>query len=186
MAERLAGDLRLRLAGPTDVEPVVDLVESAYRGDASRAGWTTEADLLDGRRTDAGAVGLLVSTPGSIVVLAEHGTAVLGCFHLRGEPGGWAYFGMFAVRPDLQSRGIGALLLADAERRAVETFAASRVRMTVLAQRHELISFYLRHGFAPTGESEPFPVGDERVGVPRVDDLRFVVLAKTLARNPEK
>lgn len=184
VAERLPGDLRLRLAGPADIAPVVDLVESAYRGDASRVGWTSEADLLDGRRTDADAVGLLVSEPGGMVVLAERAERageLVGCYHLRLEPGASAYFGMFAVRPDAQGRGIGARLLDDAERRALEVLGASRLRMTVLAPRGELIAFYGRRGFTATGETEPFPDAGGRVGVPRVFGLRFVVLAKSLA-----
>jgi GNAT superfamily N-acetyltransferase len=184
VAERLPGDLRLRLAGPADIDPVVDLVESAYRGDASRVGWTTEADLLDGRRTDADAVGELVSAPGALLVLAEQAGGLVGCYHLRRELGASAYFGMFAVRPDVQGRGIGAGLLDDAERRALEELGASRIYMTVLAQRHELIAFYGRRGFTATGETRPFPHVGGRFGVPRVADLVFVVLAKSLAGEP--
>ena len=38
-----------------DAPEIAILVNSAYRGDSSRQGWTTEADLLDGTRTDAAA-----------------------------------------------------------------------------------------------------------------------------------
>src|SRR4051794_13241714 len=55
---RRAGDngaVMFREAGPADLGAIVALVESAYRGESSRAGWTTEADLLDGQRTDRAA-----------------------------------------------------------------------------------------------------------------------------------
>ena len=164
-----------RTAGPGDVHIVVGLVESAYRGTASRAGWTTEADLLDGQRTDADAVTHLLSRPDSVIVLAETSEPV-GCFHLERRQPGTAYFGLFAVSPVVQGRGLGRSMLAEAGRRAVE-WACERVEMTVIRQREDLIAWYRRLAFTPTGETEPFPYGDERFGRPKRDDLEFVVLA---------
>lgn len=176
----LAGSLSFRHACLDDVAAVVGLVESAYRGEASRAGWTTEAGLLGGQRTDAAQVSDIVRAEESIVLLAEQDGTVTGCCELRKSGPGAAYFGMFAVRPSLQGRGVGRAVLREAERHAVERWRATSMRMTVIRQRTELIAWYERLGYAPTGETVPFPYGDHRFGLPRRDDLEFIVLARTL------
>lgn len=173
--------LTFRLAGPADVAAIVDLVQSAYRGDASRAGWTTEADLLDGQRTDTEAVAAIVAARGCAMLVAEAGGRLAGCCQLERWPGGVAYFGMFAVRPSSQGRGRGRQILAEAERLARDEWGAVSMVMTVLAQRQDLIAWYQRRGYRLTGRSMPFPYGDERFGVPKRPDLRFVELAKRLA-----
>ena len=171
-----------RPAGPDDVDAVVALVESAYRGDSSRVGWTTEADLLDGQRTDAGQVRALLERPASVVLLAEAAGGIRGTCHLERTGPGTAYFGMFAVQPDRQGSGIGRALLARAAGMAAG-WGCSELRMTVIRQRADLIAWYGRMGFRPTGETEPFPYGDERFGRPRRDDLEFVVLAGPTGRE---
>jgi len=169
-----------RPALAADVPAIVALVESAYRGDSGRLGWTTESDLLDGRRTDVDGVGALLLQADSVVLLAERDGELLACCHLerQGEAG---YFGMFAVNPLLQNGGIGKALLAQAERHAREHWQCLAMRMTVIEQRAELIAWYERRGYQRTGEYRPFPYGDERFGIPRRDDLRFEWLVKTLA-----
>lgn len=171
--------LEFRLAELADVEAIVQLVESAYRGDASRAGWTTEADLLDGQRTDATAIAELIAAPEDCVLLAERDGAILGSCHLRREQGA-AYFGMFAVTPELQANGVGRRVLAEAERRARSDLGASELRMTVIDCREELIAWYERRGYVRTGELSAFPYGDARFGLPRRTDLRFETLRKHL------
>lgn len=189
-----------RPAVPADVGRIVALVESAYRGDASRAGWTTEAHLIDGHRTDAGQVQAVLGRPDSVIVLAETGDrgrtgpaaepggagvatdaatggpTIVGCCHVERTGPGTAYFGMFAVRPQLQGRGVGRSLLARAAATAAG-WGCPQMRMTVIRQRPDLLAWYARLGFEPTGETEPFPYGDARFGRPRRDDLEFVVLA---------
>jgi GNAT superfamily N-acetyltransferase len=165
-----------------EVDAVVALVESAYRGDASREGWTTEADLLGGQRTDPDAVRtLLRSGSGGGVLLAFDGTELMGCCHIEPGPDDSAYFGMFAVRPKRQGRGVGKALVRRAEEQARQWGAAS-VTMTVIRQREDLIAWYGRLGYQPTGERRPFPYGDLRYGEPRRDDLEFVVLSRSLDR----
>lgn len=171
--------LSFRPATPADVDTVVALVESAYRGDPSRAGWTTEADFLDGRRTGGDDVLAQIARPRSVVLLAERGGALLACAHVAVEDGA-GYFGMFSVVPGLQGGGIGKQVLAEAERIAREDFGQTVMRMTVIDIRDELIAFYERRGYRRTGQFKPFPYGDERFGLPRRDDLRFEVLEKTL------
>lgn len=172
--------MRFRLAGGSDVEAVVGLVESAYRGDASREGWTTEADFLEGQRTDADEVaGLVRGFPRTRVLLAEEGGELVGSVRIDDE-GEAGYVGMFAVVPSLQGRGVGAALLAEAERVIRDELGRARARMTVISIRAPLIAWYERKGYARTGETEPFPYGDRRFGIPLRDDLEFVVLEKRL------
>ena len=179
-----AADLRFRAAASTAVGAIVELTESAYRGDASRAGWTTEADLLDGQRTDAREVAELIANPDVRLLLAEHGGRLLACCvveRLSHEHAGDAYFGMFSVRPEAQGNGTGRALLAEGERIARDEWQARAMRMSVIDVRNELIAWYERRGYRRTGEYKPFPYGDPRFGIPKRDDLRFEWLVKEFA-----
>jgi ribosomal protein S18 acetylase RimI-like enzyme len=163
-----------------DVDPIVALVESAYRGDSSRAGWTTEADILDGQRTDVAAVAALIGVDGSRVLLGFNDGQLVACCHLERRDDGFCYFGMFAVSPTTQGGGFGREMLTEAERLARAEWGATSMQMTVITQRRDLIDWYVRCGYHSTGEYREFPYGDERFGVPRRDDLRFEVLEKSL------
>jgi len=171
--------LTFRHATTADVPDVVALIESAYRGDTSRAGWTTEADILHGQRTDPDGVRDVVERSGSRLLLAERDGALVACCQLE-HRGTACYFGMFAVRPGLQGGGVGKVVLAEAERIAREEWAATTMEMTVISVRDELIAFYERRGYRRTGELSAFPYGDERFGSPQRDDLAFEKLLKTL------
>ena len=172
--------LTFRPATLTDIPTLIALVTSAYRGDASKQGWTTEADMLDGQRIDAEVLRKDIERPRSRIVLAERGDGdLLACAHVAEEDGA-GYFGMFSVRPDLQGGGVGKAVLAEAERVAREDWALPAMRMTVIDIRDELIAFYERRGYVRTGIKKPFPYGDERYGIPKRDDLRFEVLEKPL------
>ena len=168
-----------RAATAADADAIVALVESAYRGDASRVGWTTEADFLDGRRTGPDDVLAQIARPRSRILLAEQGNELLACAHVAEEDGA-GYFGMFSVRPGLQNGGIGKAVLAEAERIAREEWALPSMRMTVIDIRDELIAWYERRGYRRTGITKPFPYGDARFGIPKRDDLRFEILEKRL------
>ena len=169
--------MQLRRAIPADVPAIVALVESAYRGDASRAGWTTEADFLDGRRTDADEVHGFVQR-GHMIVGDEDG-AIVACAVVAEEDGA-GYFGMFSVVPARQGGGLGSRVLAEAERIVRDEWKLSVMRMTVIDIREELARYYERRGYVRTGKKKPFPYGDERFGIPRRDDLRFEILEKKL------
>jgi ribosomal protein S18 acetylase RimI-like enzyme len=169
-----------RTATPADIPAIVALVESAYRGESGRRGWTTESDLLDGRRTDEADVGAVIARPDSRIVLLERDGRLLGSCHVERQ-GDIAYFGMFAIDPAQQTGGLGKLLLAQAERIAREEWHCRAMEMTVIVQRAELISWYERRGYRRTGTYKPFPYGDERFGLPRRNDLRFELLVKELA-----
>jgi GNAT superfamily N-acetyltransferase len=180
---RIHAPLCFRAATAEDVEAVVALTQSAYRGDASRAGWTTEADLLDGQRTDAREVAGLIANPAVKLLLAEHEGRLLASCVLERLINGDAcdgYFGMFSVRPEAQGNGTGRALLAEAERIARDEWHVRTMRMTVIDVRSELIAWYERRGYRRTGKYRPFPYGDPRFGVPKRDDLRFEWLVKPL------
>lgn len=175
----------IRAAGPADVDELVQLIESAYRGEPSRAGWTTEADLLDGQRVDAAAVAEVVASPQSVLLVLTDDTGLLGCCQLSDRGDGVADFGLFAVRPTRQGAGIGRALLTEAYRYARRAFAASAMELKVIGQRRDLIGWYERLGFVRTHQTQPFPYGQPRFGLPRRDDLYFVVLRRSLLEHEQ-
>ena len=172
-----------RPATEADIPALVALVTSAYRGEASRAGWTTEADLLEGARIDPNVLRTDILRPRSRVLVVDGADGPLACAHVA-EQDGAGYFGMFAVRPGLQGSGLGGRLLAECERMAREDWGLASIRMSVIDLRHDLIAWYERRGYRRTGRHLPFPYGDERFGVPLREDLRFEILEKPLEPAP--
>lgn len=120
-----ATGLTFRDATDDDVDALVVLIESAYRGDDSRAGWTTEADILEGQRTDPEGVLAVVKSPDSRLLVVERDGHVVACCQLE-HRGDHAYFGMFAVSPQLQGGGLGKVIITEAERAARETWGWGR------------------------------------------------------------
>lgn len=175
--------IAFRAANTADVPAIVALVESAYRGDVSKQGWTTEADFLEGQRTDADSVAALIARGYSRIVLAERDGGLLCCCHierLQQDGRNIGYFGMFAVDPRLQGAGVGKRVLAEAEHVAKVEWNCDEMQMTVITLRESLIAWYERRRYARTGVLRPFPYGDERFGIPTRGDLQFEVLAKAL------
>jgi GNAT superfamily N-acetyltransferase len=170
-----------RVAEAGDAENLSRLVNSAYRGDSSRRGWTTEADLLGGQRTDPDTVRELISENDSTILLIHRDADLIGCVFLQ-QKADSAYLGMLTVQPDLQASGIGRRLLAWAEDWVFENWRFRRIEMTVIRQRSELIAWYERRGYINTHRIEPFPYGDEKFGLPKQPDLEFIVLEKHLCR----
>ncbi len=169
----------IRKATLADAPAINTLVNSAYRGDASRQGWTTEAELLDGTRIDVAAVCDLITRADTTVLTCWEAEELVGCVELR-EEGDQLYLGMLSVRPTTQGKGIGKKLMAAAENHAYARGLQS-IFMTVISVRSELIDWYVRHGFELTGDRRPFVVPDERWGIPK-QELEFVVLQKKLSR----
>ena len=172
--------MHLEPATSDDLPALHALIESAYRGDSARRGWSHEADLLDGQRTDLASLEAMLRDPAQHLLVFRDNDRLRACVALTDKGHGLAYLGMLTVDPHHQSGGLGKLILAAAEDHAAG-FGAARVEMTVIAQRRELIAWYERRGYAATGERRPFPAGDPRFGLPRRDDLEFAVLEKALS-----
>jgi GNAT superfamily N-acetyltransferase len=174
----------IRLATPADVPELHALVEGAYRGSSARRGWTHEAHLLDGQRTDAEALSEMINDPAQNILLAFADDRLTGCVAISDKGDGIAYLGMLSVDPDAQASGLGRHLIAEAEAWARDRFLASVMEMTVIKQRVELIAYYERRGYVLTGEERPFPYNLPRFGLPKRTDLVFVVLARDLSILP--
>lgn len=156
---------------------VISLVNSAYRGEASKKGWTTEADIIDGsERIDLEAVNMMLQLPGAVILTCYTGNELLGCVYLKREATG-LYLGMLSVSPASQGMGIGKKLLEAAEDHA-KAFEYEYIVMTVIDIRYELIAWYERHGYVKNGETKPFPE-DEKFGRPN-QPIEFVVLKKMI------
>lgn len=164
------------------IAEIVALVNSAYRGASSKAGWTTEADLLDGQRVDAQGIQEMMTKEDSTILIAteenEDEGDILGCVHIE-KQGPKMYLGMLTVSPTLQKKGLGKKLIEESEAFA-DFWDCTAILITVISQRAELIAWYEKLGFKRTGETKPFPKDDPRFGIPKVDNLEFVVLKKKL------
>ena len=168
--------MKLLRATESDLEPIVDLMNRAYRGEQ---GWAREEGYLVGERIrlqDLRA-DIAAKPDMQLLVWCDDDGALLGCVSLEPEAGDAWFLGMLTVEPRIQERRLGRNLLAEAERVAAAA-GARRIRMTVIWVRTTLIAWYQRRGYLPTGEMRPFPYGDDRWGVPQRDDLYFVVLEK--------
>lgn len=174
--------MHLSVARESDLEAIAALVNSAFRGDSSRAGWTTEADFLGGQRTDPALLRAELAAAQEAVLLLLRdapGGELLASVWLDPEEADVWHLGMLTVRPDLQARQLGRTLLAEAESYAAAR-GARRMRLTVINVRETLSAWYQRRGYVRTGETKPFPYGDERFGLPQRDDLHFEVFEKRL------
>ena len=172
--------MKLEPARPADVPALHALVERAYRGETARAGWSHEADLLTGPRTSEEELAGFIADPSRrLLVLREDGV-IRACVLLWDRGGGLAYLGMLTVDPSLQGDGLGKRLLAAAESYAQSGMGASRMEMQVFSRRRELLSFYERRGYHPTGERRPFPYEEWPHAGAQFDDLEFTVLEKRL------
>jgi ribosomal protein S18 acetylase RimI-like enzyme len=174
----MLSDVSVLPADLNDAAAIADLVNSAYRGDSGRQGWTTEANILGGSRTSAEIVSELIITPGTFVFKGLLSDRLVGCVELKSNDDGSAYIGMLTVNPFLQNSGIGARLLNHAELVAAEK-GASFAKMTVIDIRQELIAWYERKGYQRTENRQKFEFTDDRFGIP-LEDLYFLELVKPL------
>lgn len=173
---------QFRFAIKTDIDAISQLVNSAYRGDSSRKGWTTEADLLGGQRTDRHEILALITRTGSNILLCtadDNATNIIASVHLEKKAAS-AYVGMLTVEPEKQGIGIGKIVLNEVERIIKDEWGCDKLVMWVIGQRKELINWYLNRGFVKTGKTHAFPYGEPQFGVPKRDDLYFEELEKRL------
>ena len=171
-------DSPISVATTDDIPALNQLVNSAYRGDSSRKGWTTEADLLGGIRTTEDALREMLGNPGAVILRYVKDGQVLGCVYLE-QKGLNLYLGMLTVSPELQAGGIGRQLLEAAEEYA-RVHQCRAVTMTVIPHRHELLAWYQRRGYRQTGVVHPFPDDPARFGEPKMP-LSFIELKKDVS-----
>lgn len=158
-----------------DIPKLETLINSAYRGEGSKKGWTTEADLLEGKRIHAEGLERIITTPGAVILKCSIDENIIGCVYLK-KNDNKMYLGMLTVSPALQAGGLGKKIL-----RACEGYAAEQkcdaIEMTVISVRHELIAWYQRHGYHDTGKRSPFP--DDQPSVQK-QPLEFITMEKSL------
>ncbi|MDD5277328.1 MAG: GNAT family N-acetyltransferase [Methylovulum sp.] len=171
--------LSMSRAEEQDAGQIAALLNTAYRGESSKQGWTTEADLLAGRRTDTEEVLRLILSDDSLFLLGKTKTELIGSVHLQ-KQAEQLCLGMLAVSPPLQGKGIGKQLLFAAEQAAQELWGVNKSVMSVVSCRNELIAYYQRRGYRRTGVSKAFPVNRE-LWTPKVADLRLEILEKILS-----
>ncbi len=160
-----------------DVSSLNKLINSAYRGESSKKGWTTEALLLEGKRTTEKELTEIIQDKKNTILKFTENNQIIGCVLLI-EKEARLYLGMLTVSPKLQNSGIGKKLLKQAEMYASE-LGLSKIVMTVISVREELISWYKRHGYVDTGSREPFPIGDVHIPISK-EHLEFMVLEKRI------
>jgi ribosomal protein S18 acetylase RimI-like enzyme len=171
--------LHFRQAQIHENDRIVSLVNSAYRGESGKQGWTTEADLLDGQRTDSEEITRLLEAYDSMILIAQADGEIIASAHLEKHIEG-AYLGMLSVSPCWQGRGIGKRVMAVAEQKAFQEWGAVKMLMTVITLRQELIAFYERCGYVRTGRVRPFP-SSEKFGKQKVPGLLLEYLEKPLS-----
>ncbi|HOZ67990.1 MAG TPA: GNAT family N-acetyltransferase [Chitinophagaceae bacterium] len=171
-------DPHIGFAGTTDIPAIMELLNSAYRGESSRKGWTTEADLIAGNvRTDEQNLTDVMAIPGSVFLKYTNEDGQLqGCVNLQVQDQR-VYLGMFSVHPGLQGTGIGKIILRSAEEFALSR-DCTRIYMSVISVRAELIAWYQRHGYADTGERKAFK--EDGLTGKHLRELEFMTLEKPL------
>ncbi len=166
-------ELTIRLARDEDLPRLHAVIERAYRGEEARSGWTHEADLLEGTRTDIHSLRAIIANRGDRLLMIARADSPVGCVQVSDRGNGMAYLGLLCVDPTLQAGGIGKRLVEAAEQLAREAFAATDIEMTVIENRVELIAYYERRGYVRTEERRDFPL-------PVVPPLYMAVLVKSL------
>lgn len=169
--------MNIRKATFDDIPRLEVLINSAYRGESSKKGWTTEADLLGGIRTDAESLHQLISRQNAVILIFLDANNVMhGCVYLE-KKSNRMYLGLLTVSPAEQANGIGKKLLFAAEEYASK-HNCSVMQMTVISVRDELIKWYERRGYYKTGATQPFP-NDEKFGIQK-QPLQFIVMEKEI------
>lgn len=153
------------------------LINSAYRGESSKKGWTTEADLLDGSRTSEAELHTIITSPDHYMLKFTRNQKIIGSVLLIAKKE-VLYLGMLTVSPELQNGGLGKQLLKAAEEKA-QHLHLNTIQMTVIGLRKELLAWYIRNGYEDTGKTEPFPLSNKDKAL-TAESLDFIVLEKKI------
>ena len=157
------------------VEHVVNILNDSYRTGPS---WTTEKHLVAGQRATANTITNEINKQYKYFLLKDK-DQYIGCFNLRRQQN-TIEIGGLGVACNRQNSGYGKYLLKKAEELSCTFHGVSRLIVSVLEPRIELIEFYKRQGYKSTSIKFPFPL-DRDVGSPLVDNLQVIVLEKLLA-----
>ncbi|PAM95271.1 GNAT family N-acetyltransferase [Flavobacterium sp. IR1] len=160
-----------------DIPALTILINAAYRGETSKKGWTTEAHLLEGKRTNEEEMTEIILEPSNTILKYTENSQIIGSVLLV-EKKDQLYLGMLTVSPELQNSGIGKKMLAEAEHHA-RALGLHRIIMTVISVREELLAWYIRHGYKDTGKREAFPESDIHITISE-QPLEFIYLEKLL------
>ncbi|MEK7357396.1 MAG: GNAT family N-acetyltransferase [Bdellovibrionota bacterium] len=172
--------ITIRPATLADVPRITKMVNEAYRGETGKRGWTTEAHLLGGVRTDEQEIADLVDAERNVILVAlDSSGQPQGCVYLKAKDEATGYLGMLTVQVDTQSRGWGSKLVDASEAFVKTEWGVAKMEMQVITVRRELIAWYERRGYRDTGERRPFP-HDDQFGKALQGSLEFLVLEKTL------
>jgi ribosomal protein S18 acetylase RimI-like enzyme len=171
-------NITLQIAAPEDADNITSLVNSVYRGENSKKGWTTEAYFLDGIRINEEKVREIISKETDVIMLAQIDNSTLGCVHLENK-GKYSLLGMLSVDVNYQDKGIGKILITECERHTKEVWNLNEIKMKVIGRRKELIDYYLRRGYSLTGEREEFGKSGDTFGETK-EKLYFETLTKQL------
>ncbi len=171
-------EIIIKIAGQPNVEAVSSLVNSVYRGENSKKGWTTEADFLSGIRITQEKIKEIIELKSDKIILAIFEGSIIGCVHLE-NTGTYSYLGMLSVDVNYQDKGIGKILINECERYTKEVLGLSEIRMKVISRRTELIEYYNRRGYSATGELEEFGAHGDTFG-DTDEKLYFQTLSKNL------
>ncbi len=166
----------------SDASAIAQLINAAYRGESSRKGWTTEADLLEGLRTTTTEVAQIIKREDAFILIGTHNNEIVATICCEWQAIGGsntAHFGMIAVKPTQQNKGYGKQIINAAEALTRREWRAVGFTMTVISLRHELIAFYEKLGYQRTGEFKDFPKNPE-LWQPKVEGLNLQYLAKLL------
>lgn len=159
------------------VTEITNLVNSAYRGETSKKGWTTEANILEGTRITETELSETLSDANNTILVYQENETIIGTVLLTNKKTE-LYLGMLTISPELQNSGLGKKLL-----QAAENFARSlnlpKIVMTVITIREELIAWYQRNGYSDSGKREPFPAAFDDV-VLHHEPLEFMIIEKIL------
>ena len=176
--------LHFHKAELSDAQAIAALINSAYRGETSRAGWTTEADILDGVRTTTQEIASLIKREDAFIlvgVLRDQIVATICCERQDAYGRNIAHLGMIAVKPTLQNKGYGTTMIQAAEAMTAREWRVVGFHMAVITLREELIAFYERLGFARSGEFKNFPE-NSALWQPKVAGLTLEYLVKIIKR----
>jgi ribosomal protein S18 acetylase RimI-like enzyme len=174
--------MQLERASDSDFPAIISLVNAAYRGTGAVESWNIETGIIEGTRlTESLLREDMASRPDAhlMVTRDSESHAIIGTVWLEPRHDDVWYLGLFTIEPSLQKVHLGRALLSAAEDLA-KAHGAKSIRMSVLGVRTALISLHERRGYHRTGETEPYPYGDNRFGTPLRDDLSFVILVKQL------